>query len=119
MLDRPALLERYAGHQELLFEIAELFLAEAPGRMAAMEDAMVRGDAGALSAAAHTLRGSAANFMATATVDAALRLEDAAGKGDLILAGNVLDGLKHSVEHLIHELAEMGDGDGSPRLPAQ
>jgi HPt (histidine-containing phosphotransfer) domain-containing protein len=110
VLDRPALLERYAGHQELLFEIAGLFRAEAPERVTVMEEAMVRGDAGALSAAAHTLRGSAANFMATETVDAALRLELAAGQGDLILAGGVVEELKQSLDRLVHELAKMSDG---------
>jgi hypothetical protein len=30
VVDRPALLERYAEHQDLLFEIAGLFRAEAP-----------------------------------------------------------------------------------------
>jgi HPt (histidine-containing phosphotransfer) domain-containing protein len=112
--DRSNLLERYAGHQELLFEIAELFRAEAPGRVAAMEEAMVRSDAGALSAAAHTLRGSAGNFMATETVDAALRLELAAGQGDLILAGSVVEELKQSLDRLVHELAKMSDGRESP-----
>jgi signal transduction histidine kinase/ligand-binding sensor domain-containing protein/DNA-binding response OmpR family regulator len=114
VLDRSNLLERYAGHQELLFEIAELFRAEAPGRVAAMEEAMVRGDAGALSTAAHTLRGSAGNFMATETVDAALRLELAAGQGDLILAGSVVEELKQSLDRLVHELAKMSDGRESP-----
>ena len=74
-----------------------------------MEEAMVRGDAGALGAAAHTLRGSAANFMATETVDTALRLELAAGQGDLILAGGVVKELRQCVDRLIHELGEMRD----------
>jgi two-component system sensor histidine kinase TorS len=107
VVDRPALLERYAEHQDLLFEIARLFRAEAPQRIAAMQEALTRGDAGALGSAAHTLRGSAGNFMATETVDAALSLEMAAGNGDLILADSLLEALKRSVERLVGELGEM------------
>jgi signal transduction histidine kinase/CheY-like chemotaxis protein/streptogramin lyase len=110
LLDRPALLERYSGHRDLLFEIADLFGAQAPLWVAAMDEAVIRGDADALTSAAHALRGSAANFMATETVDAALRLEVAAGKGDLILAGSVVEGLKKSVGRLIQELARMSAG---------
>jgi HPt (histidine-containing phosphotransfer) domain-containing protein len=107
VVDRPALLERYAEHQDLLFEIAGLFRAEAPQRIAAMKEALARGDAGALGSAAHGLRGSAGNFMATETVDAALRLEMAAGNGDLILADSLLEALTRSVERLMGELGEI------------
>ena len=113
-LDRPALLERYAEHHDLLFEIADLFAAQAPSWLAAMDDAVVRGDAGALASAAHALRGSAANFMATETVDAALCLETAAGKGDLILARDAVDRLKKNVERLRRELTEMSQRGRAP-----
>jgi HPt (histidine-containing phosphotransfer) domain-containing protein len=112
VLDRPALLERYAEHQDLLFDIAGLFRAEAPQWMAAMTEAMARGDARALGSAAHSLRGSAGNFMATDTVDAALSLELAAGNGDLALAGSLLEALKKSVERLIRDLGDMSEADG-------
>jgi len=108
-LDRPALLGRYGEHHDLLFEIADLFAAQAPSWIAAMDEAVARGDAGALASAAHALRGSAANFMATETVDAALCLETAAGKGDLILAASTVAELKKSVEHLLRDLAEISE----------
>jgi HPt (histidine-containing phosphotransfer) domain-containing protein len=103
------LLERYAEHRDLLFEIADLFAAQAPRWIAAMDEAVARGDASALASAAHALRGSAANFMATETVDAALCLETAAGKGDLNLAGDAVEGLKKNVKRLLRELAEMSE----------
>jgi signal transduction histidine kinase/CheY-like chemotaxis protein/ligand-binding sensor domain-containing protein len=113
VLDRTTLLERYAEHHELLFEIADLFRADAPRWMVAIEEAVLRGDAAALTSAAHSLRGSAGNFTATETVEAALRLEMAAGNGDLVLAASASEGLKLSVARLIHELAEMS-GAASP-----
>jgi HPt (histidine-containing phosphotransfer) domain-containing protein len=103
------LLERYAEHRDLLFEIADLFAAQAPHWIAALDEAVARGDASALASAAHALRGSAANFMATETVDAALCLETAAGKGDLNLAEDAVEGLKKNVKRLLRELAEMSE----------
>jgi CheY-like chemotaxis protein len=113
-LDRPALLERYAEHHDLLFEIADLFAAQAPRWIAALDAAVARGDAAALASAAHALRGSAANFMATETVNAALCLETAAGKGDLSLAGDTVEGLKKNVERLLRELTEMCKSGRTP-----
>jgi len=107
VVDRPALLERYAENQDLLFEIAGLFRAEAPRRLAAAKEALARGDAGALGSAAHALRGSAGNFLAGETVDAALSLEMAAGNGDFILANSLVEALARSVERLLGELEEM------------
>jgi CheY-like chemotaxis protein len=107
VMDRSALLERYAEHRGLLFEIAGLFRAEAPQRIAALKEALARGDAGALGSAAHALRGSAGNFMATETVDAALSVEMAADNGDLILADSLVDALTRSVGRLTGELDEM------------
>jgi two-component system sensor histidine kinase/response regulator len=106
-VDRPALLERYAGHQGLLFEIAGLFRAEAPQLIAALKEALARGDAGALGSVAHALRGSACNFMERETVDAALRLEMAADNGNLILADSLVEALTRSVERLLSELGEI------------
>jgi hypothetical protein len=47
--------------------------------------------------------------MATETMAAAVCLESAAGKGDLVLAGRAVEVLKKSVVRLIQELAEMRD----------
>jgi two-component system sensor histidine kinase/response regulator len=107
VMDRPALLQCYAEHPGLLFEIAGLFRAEAPQRLAALKFALARGDASALGSAAHALRGSAGNFMATETVAAALSLEMAADNGDWVLADSLVETLTRSVERLLGELSEM------------
>jgi HPt (histidine-containing phosphotransfer) domain-containing protein len=67
----------------LLGELAALFLEDGPIRLAAIRAGVERRDAGALEAAAHALRGSAANFEATQAVDAALKLELMGQKGNL------------------------------------
>ena len=73
--NKDALLERFAEHPDLLGELAAIFLEDAPIRLAAICAGVERRDAVALEAAAHALRGSAANFEATQAVDAALKLE--------------------------------------------
>jgi HPt (histidine-containing phosphotransfer) domain-containing protein len=81
--NKDLLLERFAEHPDLLGELAAIFLEDGPIRLAAICAGVERRDAGALEAAAHALRGSAANFEATQAVDAALKLELMGGSGDL------------------------------------
>ncbi|MEA2723672.1 MAG: two-component system, sensor histidine kinase and response regulator [Gemmatimonadales bacterium] len=73
--NKAELLERFAEHPELLGELAAIFLEDAPIRLAAIQAGVQQRDPAALQAAAHALRGSAANFGATLVVDAALKLE--------------------------------------------
>ena len=81
--NKDLLLERFAEHPDLLGELAAIFLEDGPIRLSAIRAGVERRDAGALEAAAHALRGSAANFEATQAVDAALKLELMGGSGDL------------------------------------
>jgi two-component system sensor histidine kinase/response regulator len=75
LLDRSAALERIGGDEELLREIAGLFLAEYPTLMQDIRLALESGDAEALERNAHSLKGSVANFEARPAVEAALTLE--------------------------------------------
>ena len=81
--NKDLLLERFAEHPELLGELAAIFLEDGPIRLAAIRAGVERRDAGALEAAAHVLRGSAANFEATQAVDAAHKLELMGHDGNL------------------------------------
>ena len=73
--DIDALLARVGGDAALLGEMAALFLDEAPAYVSSIRQAVADRDAQALERAAHALRGSALNFAADLTVQAALRLE--------------------------------------------
>lgn len=75
VIDLEVALARVGGDQELLRELAGLFLEEAPRMLAEIEKATARRDGKAVESAAHGLKGSAANFGAQATVEAAFRLE--------------------------------------------
>ena len=74
-LNRALALERVGGDEELLREIAGLFLEDYPSLMTKIEHAVAAHDAHNLERAAHSLKGSIANFGSEAAYQAALDLE--------------------------------------------
>ena len=60
--DRHVALLRVGGDEELLKEIAEIFLEDYPKVLAEIQAALACGDARRLEQSAHTLKGSAGNF---------------------------------------------------------
>jgi len=81
------LLDRLSGDRALMAEVIRLFLEDLPARRAAIDAAVTAGDAIALRAAAHGLRGASATVTATALADAAWALEDMAVKSHFEGAG--------------------------------
>jgi HPt (histidine-containing phosphotransfer) domain-containing protein len=104
VFDVAAALERMGGDEELLREIAEMFLDDCPRLMSHLREAVARGDAGALGVAAHSLKGAAGNFYARAAVEGAQRLETAAEQGDLTGAAGALAETEVEVERLSQTL---------------
>jgi HPt (histidine-containing phosphotransfer) domain-containing protein len=100
VIDRNEALERVGGDEELLKEIALLFLAEYPKDMAAMRRAIDAGSAKDLERSAHSLKGAVANFGAHHTRDAALRLELIGRNGDLAEAEAGYQALSESLSNL-------------------
>jgi two-component system sensor histidine kinase/response regulator len=74
-LDRAAVMERLGGDVDLFADVIGLFLEDCPARVAAIKAAIDEGDAVALSAAAHVLKGVAANLSAAGLFEAAQTLE--------------------------------------------
>ncbi len=105
--DLDAALARVGGDLDLLKGIAAIFLEECPEALAAIRRAIEAGDARALAAAAHSLKGSVSNFGARAAHDAALRLEQMGRAGDLSDAGGVLAQLERALEELNARLSRM------------
>ncbi len=108
VLDAAALLERIEGDTALLADLARLFREESPKWLAAMRDAIDRGDAPTLERAAHTLKGSAGNLAAHRTVQAALRLEHLGREQNLAPAREALAQLEEEWKRLDPRLAELG-----------
>lgn len=73
--------------------------------IAAIQDALDAGDAQALQRAAHTLKGSIANFGAKAATEAALALEELGRAERLEEAAERLDGLCREVDRVAEALA--------------
>jgi HPt (histidine-containing phosphotransfer) domain-containing protein len=109
-LNRASILERLEGNQELLTELIQLFLGEAPLLIEAMRTALQQGDMRELGRSAHSMKGAASNFSAYGTVSAASQLENDANKGDSESAKACLATLEVVVERLLPELANLCQG---------
>ena len=109
-LDRMSILERLDGSQELLAELIQLFLEEAPQLVQTMRGALQQGDLQVLARTAHCMKGAASNFLAYGTSNAALQLEKDAQNEDLESARASLAALENVVEWLLPELANLCQG---------
>jgi two-component system, sensor histidine kinase and response regulator len=103
-LDRQLALSRVGGDLELLREIAALFLDECPRALLEIHQALEREDAVKLENAAHSLKGSVANFGASAAVSAAFRLEQMGRAQQLVEAPEALRALEHALSIVCAEL---------------
>jgi two-component system, sensor histidine kinase and response regulator len=81
--DEDALRQRLSGDDDLLVEVIRVFLQDLPARLAAIRDALASRNASALCAAAHTLKGSAANLEAGRLVDVARAFERIGAEADM------------------------------------
>ncbi len=107
VLDREALLERLGGDWEFLQEIACLFLQDCPKLLAEIRAAVSNADAQSLEHAAHTLKGSVANFGAEKARQAAFRLEALARSGDLTPAAEACSTLERELGLFTEALASL------------
>jgi two-component system, sensor histidine kinase and response regulator len=96
-LDEAAILDRVEGDRALLAEVVDLFVADSPSLLGALQTAVDAGDPTALKAAAHTLKGSAANFGPSRLVELALELEELGRAGDAASAAAVLAELEREL----------------------
>jgi len=106
-LDRQLALSRVGGDLELLREIAVLFLDECPRALLEIHQAVAGEDAAKLENAAHSLKGSVANFGASAAVAAALRLEQMGRSQQLLEASSALRALEQALSIVCAELTAL------------
>ncbi len=98
ILNRDQLMERVGYDPEFLAEIAGLFLNDCPRLLGEIRSAIAVHDARALEQAAHTLKGSVANFAAEPARAAALRLEMLGRGGDFEQAPEACQELESEIE---------------------
>ena len=75
-LDWPGALRNLEGDEDFLCELSEMFLAQCPALLAAVEEAVSRQEGDELRRAAHSLKGSSQVIGGQATAAAALLLEN-------------------------------------------
>jgi PAS domain S-box-containing protein len=99
-VDKVGLLERLGGDSQLLSELIEVFLSESPSYLAAAQRALQEKNGQDLARAAHTIKGSAGNFVARATLKAAEQLEAFAEQGDFSRAQEAMSALEREMKRL-------------------
>ena len=99
-VDRCALLDRLGGDSQLLSELIEIYLSQSPSLFAAAQGALQEKNGQELARVAHTIKGSAGNFNARATVETAERLEVFAEQGDFSRAQEAMGALERETERL-------------------
>jgi CheY-like chemotaxis protein len=107
VFDREAALARVEGDVELLEEIVELFLDEAPGLLTSIRESAGRRDGEGLERDAHKLKGSVGNLGAKRAYDAARELESIGREGDLAEAKSACDRLEEEIGRLERALAPL------------
>ena len=106
-LEREVALARAGGDEELLREIAALFLDDYPHILAELKTSILKGAPGDLEHHAHSLKGSVANFGARDVVAAAFALEQRGRRNELDGAEADLHNLQTALDRLKQELKQL------------
>lgn len=77
------LLETVGGDRDFVVELIDVYIADAPLQLQAMRAAVDQGDAAALVAPAHTLKGTSASMGANGLAGICAELEALARSGDV------------------------------------
>ncbi|MFZ0821734.1 MAG: response regulator [Candidatus Acidiferrales bacterium] len=101
---------RLDGNDDLMAELAQLFLDDAPKQIQEIRDAQTKGDAARLEYSAHTLKGSASTLGATALTSCARKLELLAREKRLDGSGELCSELEQEWERLKLELSTICAG---------
>lgn len=102
--DLDTAIDRTGGDEELIAELADIFIDDCPRMMADILDAVTRKDDNAIASAAHALKGAVANFAAGPAFELALELEMIGRKSDLTRSKEVYKSLDGEIERLVDEL---------------
>ncbi len=97
------------GEPDILAELVEMFLEDAPRRLASLREAIQRGDAGEVERTAHTLKGSCGNMGARRMHELAADLQAIGASGDLSGAAERLDLLEEEFGRVRLALIEVSE----------
>lgn len=91
----------------LVTEVVQLFLDDCPSRMATLAAALEKSDAPQVRRAAHTIKGAASNFFATAVVETAAAIEMKAAGGDLTGIDDLARRLDAEMKRLVAAMTDI------------
>ncbi|HTV54173.1 MAG TPA: Hpt domain-containing protein [Terriglobia bacterium] len=111
--DEQEALLRLDGDEELLRELARIFLRESPEILQRLRDAVERGDPKAVAIEAHSMKGSVSNFAVNDATESALTIEKMGRENDLRSAPEALRRLEDNLELLRPALAHLGEEQDS------
>ena len=98
------LLSGFGGRSDLVAEVIDVFLADAPVMLTRLRHAGAEADASELAAAAHAIKGSAGLFSQGEAYERARALEIRARSGDASNAAAACDEIDASLSRLVSEL---------------
>lgn len=109
--DRPAVLKKLLGDEELLRELAVIFLSETPKSLAEIETALREDNAKALHYHAHNLKNGLGNFGFQPAVSLAFELEKMGFAGELNGAWEIFSKLAGEIESVIDEIRVVAEAE--------
>jgi two-component system sensor histidine kinase/response regulator len=104
--DQRQALSGVGGDEQLLREIAEMFLQEYPQAVSELRRALAGHDARMLGRIAHRLKGEVGCFGAGQTVSALVKLEEDAGHADFVRISRAVDEVERAFASLRQALEE-------------
>ena len=100
VIDLDSLIANLSGDKAILEELIDLFIETAPTMLADIRTAFNAGNAAAMGKAAHTLKGSAANFGAQQVVELSYELENMGEQNRLADADRLIEQLSDLLEEV-------------------
>lgn len=109
VVDFDEALNRVAGDEQMLRELAEIFLEESPGWVEKIETSIANGESEGVFRAAHDIKGSTEVFRAESATKAAKQLEKMGRNDDLSDADEAFGALKAELVWVRNALEEFVD----------
>lgn len=104
VIDDQILEECYLGDDELIADVAQVFVEQKDDQVSGVVAAVAARDAEQVGRAAHKLKGGLLTIGAAAAADVALKLEKLGKSGDLSGADAHVTALRHEIDRLVAEM---------------
>ncbi len=99
----------YAGDTDIIMEISDIFLEEAPQRLSALQTALASGSYDGVDRVAHSLANTSGTLKAEATLDLSRAVESAVRSGNSNEVETLLPQLIESLSEVIKKVREYRD----------